>query len=129
MLPKEDSRIARVVAHVRRDLTRRITLADAAKLACLEPLYFSKCFRKTVGTGFAKWNARLRVEAANNLLSSSNQSVTEIAAAVGYKDLTTFERAFRRVEATCPRNYRSNDRVTRGKKTGNAEEDDRKRRD
>jgi transcriptional regulator GlxA family with amidase domain len=124
-----DIRIQRVIAYVANNLDRRITLAEAAGVACLEPFYFSKRFRKGIGESFVTWNARIRVEAARRLLLESNRSITAIAAAVGYGDVTTFERAFRRFEPVAPREYRriGQFRSARNKtesaesRTGNAE--------
>jgi transcriptional regulator GlxA family with amidase domain len=101
-----DRRIGRVLCAVGQDLTMRPTLTEAAKIAGLAPTYFSKCFRKRVGITFVEWSSRLRVNEAKALLKIADLSVTAVAAAVGYADVTTFERVFRRFELTCPREYR-----------------------
>jgi AraC-like DNA-binding protein len=101
-----DRRVARVLRYLAEDLTRRPNLADVSRIAGLEPTYFSKRFRTIVGIPYAEWSRRLRVNHARQLLAIADLSITAIAAAVGYMDVTTFERAFRRVEGTCPRAYR-----------------------
>jgi AraC family transcriptional regulator len=101
-----DRRIGRVLLVLTQDLTRRPTLIEAAKIAGLAPTYFSKCFRSRVGSTFVKWSARLRVEEAKGLLGIADLSITAVAAAVGYADVTTFARVFRKIERTCPREYR-----------------------
>jgi two-component system, response regulator YesN len=60
-----------------------------------------------MGLGFADWNARIRVEQAKNLLLAIDLSVTAVAASVGYTDVTTFARVFRRLERMSPREFRS----------------------
>ena len=101
-----DRRVTRVLRYVAQDLTRRPTLADVSRVAGLEATYFSKRFRSVVGISYADWTTRLRVRHAMELLEIADLSITAIAAAVGYMDVTTFERAFRRIEGTCPRAYR-----------------------
>jgi transcriptional regulator GlxA family with amidase domain len=101
-----DHRVERVLRVVARDLTRRVTLPEAAVVACLEPFYFSKRFRKSVGLSFTDWNTLIRIAEAKRLLTVVDLSITKVAAAVGYKDLTTFERTFRRSSGECPREYR-----------------------
>jgi transcriptional regulator GlxA family with amidase domain len=101
-----DRRIARVLFALAQDLTRRPTLDEAAKIAGLAPTYFSKCFRNRVGITFAEWSSRLRIAEAKALLQIADLSITAIAAAVGYADVTTFDRVFRRIEGTCPREHR-----------------------
>jgi AraC-like DNA-binding protein len=117
-----DRRVARAVSYVSQDLTRRVTLSEAASVAGLDPIYFSKRFRKTVGLTFGLWSVRLRIEKSKLLLRMVDLSVTAIAANVGYDDLTTFARAFRRVEGIAPREYRRH-LLNKGiaRKTENAE--------
>lgn len=102
-----DRRIKRVLLLVKKDLTKRWTLSAAAEIAGLEAAYFSRLFRKTTGQTFSEWNARIRMEEAKAQLRIVDLSVTAIAASVGYEDLTTFERVFRRSQHLCPRQYRA----------------------
>jgi len=39
-------------------------------------------------------------------MGRSDDSITNIAAAVGYSDFSTFERAFKEFTGVCPREYR-----------------------
>jgi len=101
-----DRRVARVLRYLTDDLTRRPTLSDVSRVAGLETTYFSKLFRAIIGIPYAEWSRRTRVGHARQLLETADLSITAIAAAVGYMDVTTFERAFRRVEGTSPRECR-----------------------
>ena len=101
-----DRRVARAIRYVAEDLTRRPTLADVSRVAGLEATYFCKRFRTVVGICYAAWSTRLRVQHATDLLMTADLSVTAIAAAVGYMDVTTFERAFRRIAGSSPTEYR-----------------------
>ena len=101
-----DRRIARVVVLVIKDLSKRWTLAEAAAVAGLRPAYFSRRFYQTMSIGFVEWSARARVEEAKVLLRMIDLSITGVAASVGYDDLTTFDRVFRKYEHTCPGQYR-----------------------
>jgi transcriptional regulator GlxA family with amidase domain len=111
MVGCEDRRVSRVVDAMARDLTIRHSLADAAVLAGLEAAYFSKVFRRTKGVTFAEWNARIRVEEAKSLLRIVDMSITAVAVSVGYQDVTTFERVFRRLEKVSPGTYRLRQRT------------------
>jgi AraC-like DNA-binding protein len=116
LLVCKDRRLARTIALVMEDLTRRPSRATAARTANLEAGYFSRRFRKVVGMSFTEWNARIRMEAAKRMLESAEVAVTQVAAAVGYSDLTTFERNFRRYVGSCPRSFRY--RVTASTRNG-----------
>jgi transcriptional regulator GlxA family with amidase domain len=101
-----DRRVARVLKRVQRDLTIRMTLTSAAEFAGLQQCYFSRRFRRVMGITFHKWNAQIRVAEAKRLLKILDLSITAVAASVGYPDMTTFERVFRRIEGVNPREYR-----------------------
>jgi transcriptional regulator GlxA family with amidase domain len=116
-----DRRVARVLRHVMQDLTKRTTCASAARIAGLERGYFSKRFRCVMRVSFTHWNARVRIDEAKRLLKAIDLSITAISASVGYDDVTTFERAFRRVEGICPREYRRRAKAGVSRETRNAE--------
>jgi transcriptional regulator GlxA family with amidase domain len=101
-----DPRVSRVMDYLRRHLARRIGLAEAAKIACIERTHFSRLFNANAGSTFSEWVVKIRIQEAKRLLEGSRCSVTVVAASVGYTDVTTFERAFRRVEGICPREFR-----------------------
>jgi AraC-like DNA-binding protein len=101
-----DRRVARVLRYVMQDLTRRATCAAAARVAGLERAYFSKLFRSVMSVTFTEWNACVRIEEAKRLLREIDLSITAVGASVGYEDVTTFERVFKRLEGVCPREHR-----------------------
>jgi AraC-like DNA-binding protein len=111
-----DRRVARALRFVLQDLTKRATCASAARVAGLDRAYFSKRFASVMRVSFTEWNARVRIGEAKRLLRAIDLSITAVAASVGYEDVTTFERAFKRVEGVCPRGYRQ--RITRTAETG-----------
>jgi two-component system, response regulator YesN len=106
-IARRDRRIARAIHIVLQDLRVRHPRAFVARAVNVEPTYFSKLFRDVAGVGFQQWSMAVRVEAAQNLLCATDRQIREIAAAVGYADVTTFERAFRKLTGLCPREYRA----------------------
>ena len=87
-------RLDRVAAYVRANLSRPISLTEAARVASLEPKYFSVYFKKRVGLCFRDWLSTLRIEQAKKLLTSRDLSITNVAFAVGFGSLRSFERNF-----------------------------------
>jgi AraC-like DNA-binding protein len=83
------------------------TLVEVAKLAGLSPKYFSDFFEQHVGVVFSVWRSRTKIERAKELFLDAPWSpVGAIGIGVGYPDLTTFARAFKRCEGVTPRQYR-----------------------
>lgn len=107
----DDLRLARAVKYVSRDLTQRPTLVTVSKIAGLERTYFCKCFRRHFGLSFSEWHTRIRIEEARRLLNCTMLPISAVALAVGYTDITTFERNFRKVLLVSSRRYRRQNRT------------------
>jgi AraC family transcriptional regulator len=109
----QDRRLRRVLQHITADLTKQSTLKQLASIAGLERTYFCRYFRRNIGLSFSMWNRYIRIERAKQLFADTDLSVTAISMAVGYGDVTTFERNFRRCENTSPRDYKQQLRQAR----------------
>lgn len=112
-----DPRLRKVRALVETHFADPITLQEAARTACLEPKYFSKYFRKRVGSPFSTWVAAMRVEKATELLVKTEEPVSQIGYEVGFQSIRTFERRFKRLTGCCPLEYRTKRRPVSSRKT------------
>lgn len=83
-----------------------ISVEELAGRVHLSKSYFMSCFKKAVGVGAIEYLAQLRVNAACERLTGTDQAVSEIAFACGYNNLSNFNRQFRRVKGCSPREYR-----------------------
>jgi transcriptional regulator GlxA family with amidase domain len=109
-------RLSRLIRHLAANAEDTLSLKRAAQICGLERTYFCRFFRARVGMSFSEWNRRLRIERAKELLRREHRSVLSIALMVGYKDITTFERNFRRCEQLSPAEYRKLQRGTRARR-------------
>lgn len=96
----------RIKRYTEEHYREEIRLPCAAEVAGMEATYFSAFFRKKIGIRYTDWLACLRVAHAIRLLKSRDQPIAEIAQAVGFNDLRTFERAFKRVTHTTARRFK-----------------------
>ena len=97
-----DPRLEKVKRFVDDHLGGPVSLGVAADVAGLEKTYFSKFFRRKTGICFRDWLSAVRVRRALELMTARALSITEIAFAVGFRDLRTFERAVERCTGLCP---------------------------
>ena len=95
---------AKVVVHA--TLDDDISLASVAKAVNVSACYFSDLFHKSTGLTFTEYVTRVRVEKVKSRLANSQQAITTIAYETGFKSLSQFNRVFRRVCGTSPREYR-----------------------
>lgn len=108
------ARLRRLQTYVEKHYDECIRLADAARVAGLEEKYFSAFFRRTTGHTFHKWLIDFRIEKALALFRQENHQVTEVAFSVGFQDLRTFERAFKKRVGMTPREFRKTVRPDTG---------------
>ncbi|MFA5956855.1 GlxA family transcriptional regulator [Hyphomicrobium sp.] len=95
MTPKSD-RIAAVVAYIRRNLRRPLTIDELAEVAKLSPRQFSRAFLAETGQSPAKAVERLRLEAARFMIEEGRHSIKVVAQETGFADRERMRRAFLR---------------------------------
>ncbi len=100
-------RLRSVAAYVQTHITERLTLQGAATVARLEKKYFSAFFRSKVGITWTEWLRLLRVMRAIERIEMQEDTIPRIAFGAGFRDVRTFERAFKRYLGVPPRVYRA----------------------
>lgn len=71
----------------------------------------SRFFKKEVGLGLNAYLTKLRIETAKKLLSETEDTIKEIAAAAGYNDINNFNRRFKSSVGCTPSEYRENSKT------------------
>lgn len=69
--------------------------------------HFTRLFTSYIGVSPYRYLCRYRIERAKDLLLNSPSTCSEVAHATGHCDITTFSRAFRRVEGMPPTTWRT----------------------
>ena len=99
-------RLQKVKQYVDQHFTENITVKMAADVACLEKKYFSNYFHTKTGVRFTDYVSRMRIDHAKKLMESQDTPISEIALVVGYRNLRTFERAFKKNTGITPMQFR-----------------------
>jgi AraC family transcriptional regulator len=87
--------MARVVEYVEANLANPISLEDLAAQAGLSRFHFNRAFKAETGESPYQYVLRQRIESARYLLSERCLTVEQIAAAVGFRDASYFQKAFK----------------------------------
>lgn len=86
-------------------------LTDLAARFAVDPTHLARTFKATFGVPPMAYLAGVRAEEAAALLLQTDLSITEIAAAVGWRDANYFARRFRSHFGLSPTAYRAQRRV------------------
>ncbi|WP_292896338.1 MULTISPECIES: AraC family transcriptional regulator [unclassified Nitratireductor] len=100
-------RIDRVLAHIHKHYADGVTNGELAEIAALSPSGLHRLFRRHTRTSISDYVMRLRIGEACMRLSSSEQPIGHVAAAVGYRSLANFNRQFKALRGMTPRAYRA----------------------
>lgn len=87
--------------------TEGITVQQVSQFAGLNRTYFSTVFRKSVGISPVQYIFKVKMSKAKELLLGTSASITEIAYSVGYPNLFSFTRAFKKYFSLSPTEYRN----------------------
>jgi transcriptional regulator GlxA family with amidase domain len=102
-----DELIAQIQFWLRTNLSSELSLAELAQQFSLSQRSFSRRFKLATGMRATEYWQQIRIEAAKELLSSSNLSIQEISYHVGYQDQGHLTRLFKQSLALTPKDYRA----------------------
>jgi AraC-like DNA-binding protein len=108
----QDSRIDRndlsreIARFISCNLHQGLTLKILAQFLGYSEKYCSDLFRSTMGEPFSRYLKRRRTDAAAALLTTTDKSLAEIAAAIGFSDQFAFSHFFKRMTGRSPRDFR-----------------------
>ena len=85
---------------------KRITIDSLSDLFDIPTSTLKRCFKGVYGTTIHHYLKECRINAAKHLLQESDQSILEIANAVGYENGSKFTSAFKEATGVTPSAYR-----------------------
>ncbi|WP_168735371.1 helix-turn-helix domain-containing protein [Cohnella fermenti] len=83
-----------------------LTLESAADRFGLSPSSMSRLFKDTTGSAFTDYVSKLRMKEIKRQLTETGLPIKDIIASVGYADVSTFVRKFKKSEGLTPGEYR-----------------------
>jgi AraC-like DNA-binding protein len=113
-LPSPGRLVQDVLAFVAAHSLEPISLADVAAAVDRTPSYVATAVREETGLTVGDWLREHRMAEARRRLLETKTSVESIASQVGYSDVTSFVRGFRRAHGMTPRVWREKHRQEGG---------------
>ena len=96
----------RTTEYLADNIERRVTLDELAAIARLSPFHFNRAFAKTIGMPPYRYQQKLRLERACELLAKSDMRIIDIALAVGYESPQALARVFTQAHGIAPSQWR-----------------------
>lgn len=103
---RDISRLDGVLGWLRRHKTETVTLDQAAAVAKMSPKSFCRFFKANTGKTLVEYVNELRIGEACRQLLETDLPVSEIALECGFNNLSNFNRRFRELKGSTPREYR-----------------------
>ena len=100
------ARIATVVDHIVEDFCEGLTLGQAAEMAGMTEITFSRNFQAVTGHSFVEFLTRIRIGEACGMLYASDDQIITISQNAGFKNLANFNRHFLKMKGMTPSEYR-----------------------
>lgn len=72
----------------------------------LSPAYFSRVFKKEMGTTFNSFLNEVRIEKSKSLLRNNDLKMVDIALRVGFESQSYFTKVFKKLTGVSPLQYR-----------------------
>lgn len=105
---KRLGKIKEAILYVEEHYKEEITVESVAKELGFSASHFMKIFKKNMHVTFITYLNDYRLNRASELLRTTDGTVVEIMAVVGFNNLSYFNRIFKEYYRMTPREYRSN---------------------
>lgn len=107
---EHQSAISRSVQHLVANFRDEVRLGDLLRISGLSRPTFARQFKRHSGRSFSAFVNQLRLQAARRELRDGDRSVLDVALACGFRQVTFFNRLFRRELGCTPTEYRRRQR-------------------
>ncbi len=97
-----------IIEYIEHNCGKQITLNDLAEQYFYSPSYFSRAFKRILGTTFSAYLQNVRVQKIIHLMEDPTLSLDDISETVGYSDKRELYRIFKNITGTTPSKYRHN---------------------
>lgn len=104
--------IKRATEYLEGNIERRVSLTELADCVRLSPYHFARAFSQSVGMPPYRFQQKLRLQRACDLLATTEMRVTEIALCSGYESPQALSRIFTREYGLSPFQWRRENRCS-----------------
>ncbi len=107
---ERQSKFFGLLQYIEKNVDHNFTLKELAMQFHLNPTYLTNLFADCMGISLVRYCNTRKLGYALVLLSTTSQSISEIAYSLGFDDINNFSRLFKRHYGISPRNFRLNNK-------------------
>ena len=98
----------KIVCYVSEHYAEELTTSTVAAALGFDKSYFCRLFQRAFNITFIEYLNSFRINVAKNMSVLTNQSISEIADAVGYSNYNIFSKHFKKYTGLSPKSYYNN---------------------
>ena len=98
--------VKKTIKYIQLKYSEQLRIDDISSACGLNRSYLSRLFKEATGSSIQQYIVTYRMKTAATLLKETNQSIQDISLAVGYSDIFTFSKAFKKYYNESPSDYR-----------------------
>lgn len=99
-------RIESIMGYLNKNFDKNITLSEAAKLAAMSEVAFSRFFKMRTGKTFVDTITEIRLGHASRMLIETTHGIMEVAYKCGFNNISNFNRIFKKKKDCTPKEFR-----------------------
>lgn len=99
------------IEYMNENFAEAVTVDILAEAAHLSKSYFMNRFKEAAGVGAIEYLSQLRIKKACEILSKTDKTAAETAFECGFRNLSNFNRQFRKIVGCTPKEYRKINRT------------------
>jgi len=98
--------LPQILVYLEHNMNRQVTLDELTNTFHISKSYLMNIFREAHNSTPIQYHQNLRIARAKYLLRFTDMSITEVSAQLGFEDIHTFSRVFKRLENISPSEFK-----------------------
>lgn len=103
---RDAGRIKTMLQYIHDHYADEITLSQISRHAMISESECLRCFQKIIGTSPIQYVKQYRIQKASELLTTTDQKISDIGVLCGFQDISYFIKTFKKKKGATPSEYR-----------------------
>jgi AraC-like DNA-binding protein len=102
LVPEIKNRITDIIHYLHQNFAETISLEDLAAKFYISPYYLCREFKRYTNSTIIQYINHLRIISAQRMFMETDKNITDISVAVGFSNVTHFDRVFKSITGMSP---------------------------